>query len=244
MGASFLMVAVLPADDFVALAPGLGSLFALTRTGIVQRSEDWGLSWSPTGRLGVSDAVGLCELGSALFVLAGTGEASRSIDGGATWTAVGTISQVGTIALAHDSDGLVAATRAGEVATSLDGAIWTWRGTMNQLAVSALGTDVPVPSSVPGESPGTPLSLRALWPNPWRAGGGTNLSLDLSREDQVQLRLFDTGGRLVAERRPERIEAGPHVLRWNPGPLPSGAYLLQLVAGTGGRHVAKLTVLD
>ena len=119
---SFTALATLGSSDFVSLGPdSLGRLYALTRTGVVDRSEDWGESWITVGALTVSDAVSVRSLGEDLFVLTDAGDVSRSTDLGGTWMTVGTLSQVHMTAMTRDGNSLVATTGEGEVAVSPDG---------------------------------------------------------------------------------------------------------------------------
>jgi hypothetical protein len=106
---------------------------------------------------------------------------------------------------------------------ALHGGFWYWGG-----EVSSVETD-------PGE-PEIPAELRVIagLNNPFRHETGIRLELPETR--QVEARVFDCAGRLVAQLHQGALPAGRHLLLWNGRgrggqPLTSGAYLLQVRAG-------------
>jgi photosystem II stability/assembly factor-like uncharacterized protein len=174
------------------------TLFSLMETGEVNRSVDGGVDWTTVGVIPVSDGVNLRVLDSELYVLTGTGGIYRSEDGGSTWMPVGTLSQVHMIGFISDGTQLFAATREGHVATSVDGVDWTWLGSINQLSVMALGTDVPAASIEEPTLETLPFSLGQNYPNPLKARTQmTYIPFDVTRASRVELRIYDSGGRLV-----------------------------------------------
>ena len=233
LGATFTPLATLTASNFTSLAGRSdGRLFALTRTGEVYLSTDGGGSWVAEGVITTSEAVRIRSSGTTLHVITSTGDDYRSTDSGATWTAVGTLSQVGTVALAVDAGTLVVATREGHVATSADGASWVWKGSTNQLTLTALDVDTPAVSGVNG--PQTPrLSVGAPWPNPARGGTAMSLAFTLSAPEVVTLRFVDAAGRLVAERPPAAYGEGTHTVVWDPDLPHSGVYFVRIETAQG-----------
>jgi hypothetical protein len=243
-GVSWIALAALPGSNFASLARGAANrLYALTRTGEVDRSTDGGGSWTAVGTLTVSDAVAIRSFGSALHVLTSTGDDWKSTDAGVSWTAVGTLSQVHTVALADAGTLLAAATAEGFVATSPDGVTWTWRGTTNQVWMTALGVDTPQGVGIAEEAPSARLAIGAPWPNPWLGNGAAVFPFTLAGADAVALDLFDGAGRLAARRAPEPF-AGPgeHTIRWDLGGLDSGVYFARLRTGSGRSGQAKWVV--
>lgn len=233
LGATFTPLATLTASNFTSLTSRSdGRLLALTRTGEVYLSTDGGGSWVAEGVITTSDAVRIRSSGTTLHVMTSTGDDYRSTDSGATWTAVGTISQVGTVALAVDGGTLVVATREGHVATSPDGTTWTWKGSTNQLTLTALDADAPAVTGV--GQPTTPrLNVGLPWPNPARGGTAMSLGFTLSAPVAVTLRLVDVAGRLVAERPSEAYGEGTHTVVWDPGLPSSGVYFVRLETAQG-----------
>ncbi len=73
-------------------------------------------------------------------------------------------------------------------------------------------------------------TLMPNYPNP--VAGYTVVRFSLPVEGTVRLEVCDALGRSVALLRDGRMAAGSHALRWHPGDLPAGMYLLRLRAGT------------
>jgi hypothetical protein len=91
-----------------------------------------------------------------------------------------------------------------------------------------------------------PASLRLVTtsPNPARAGEPWAIALALPAAGPVVLELFDVRGRRVAERAPERLDAGSALLRWGP-PVPgAGIYFLRVRDGAGAIAMSRVAVLD
>jgi hypothetical protein len=242
-GATFVPVGVIAASNFVSLARHSSSLVALTRTGEVVRSTNGGGDWIGTGSFPVSDAVAVRGLGNVLVAMTGTGDVYRSPDEGQSWTAVGTLSQVGMTALVIDGGDLVAVSREGHTAASSDGTTWTWRGSIGQLHVTALGTDAPATGVEALPLPGGPFALSAPWPNPSR-GGESAFRFRVDRPSTLTFELFDVSGRRVARRPPESlVSAGEYTIRWNPGRLPSGIYALRVADDAGRTDGRRWTIL-
>ena len=59
----------------------------------------------------------------------------------------------------------------------------------------------------------------------------TIISFDIAEMDNVSLNIFDLTGRQVASLINEFMIPGSHQITWNPGLLPSGVYLVELVVG-------------
>lgn len=233
LGATFTPLATLTASNFTSLTSRSdGRLLALTRTGEVYLSTDGGGSWVAEGVITTSEAVRIRSSGTTLHVITSTGDDYRSTDSGATWTAIGTLSQVGTVALAVDNGTLVVATREGHVATSADGTTWTWKGSTNQLTLTALDVDAPAVTGV-GQPTAPSLNVGAPWPNPARGGTAMSLAFTLSAPEAVTLRLVDAAGRLVAERPSEAYGEGTHTVLWDAGLPSSGVYFVRLETAQG-----------
>jgi len=99
------------------------------------------------------------------------------------------------------------------------------------------GTPITVPES-------TPLAF-SNHPNPFNPT--TTVFMNLPRPDQVSLKVFDLRGRLVRTLVDERLEAGPHEIRWNGhndqgGEVASGVYFAEMKT-TGEVRVNKMTLV-
>lgn len=244
-GASFTAIAALTGSNFVSLALTMPAarFYVLTATGELWESTDDGASWVVKGAISVSNAVELRSLGDALYVLTSTGDVHRSSDQGTSWVAVGTLSQSGMAAMARDGPALVASTAAGEVARSADGASWAWQGVINQLTVTALGTDTPASTGVEEPTDPGPNVVALPWPNPAREGTALHLSFRLGREARVELALVDLAGRRVAMRGSEVFTEGVHTLRWEAPARGAGFYFVRLTADGGESGQARWVVV-
>jgi photosystem II stability/assembly factor-like uncharacterized protein len=227
-GVSFTAVATIAVPDLVAGTRLGGSVFAAAASGAIYRSDDDGVGWTAVGRLPVTDVVAMATLEGGLHVLTATGDLARSDDLGVHWSFVSTLSQSGLTSLLAGAGELLACTAAGEVAASADGTSWLWRGSMGQLTIRALASDLPFPASVgPGRRARPEFTAR---PNP--APGAATLAFDLAEATDVTVRVFDLAGREVA--RPitgERIPAGVTTRVWRPDALAAGLYFIRAVAG-------------
>ena len=250
IGVSFAPQAALTGSDFVALGTaGEDTVYALGAGGGISRSIDGGTSWAAAGVITVPDAADLIVMGSNLYAVSGTGWVHRSADGGAVWTAVGTLSQVHTVALATDGTELYAATLEGEVAGSMDGVDWQWRGSVNQMRLTALGTDVPAVAGVDGPPFKSPtLSLGQSYPNPLTPGAGvTHLPFALERRGFVELNIYDAEGRLVRRLVADELSARSYKVPWDGTDekgvrVTPGVYCCELKSGGLAAH-GKITVV-
>jgi hypothetical protein len=91
-----------------------------------------------------------------------------------------------------------------------------------------------VAASLPGEDD---LVLRAE-PNPFRVR--TRLRLDLPRAGEVEIGVYDLGGRRAASLFRGRRRAGIQFLDWDAGDLPAGEYLVRLHTPWGTRSTRLL----
>jgi hypothetical protein len=190
-----------------------GSVFALTRSGVLLRSESGGIDWTVRTTFPVPDAVDIAHRGLDVYALAGAGEVLLYAWPGTLTSGlvIGTLSQSGSTGLASISGTLVAVTRSGLVATSPDGVAWSWSGTVNQVWVTAIGSDIPLSAEV--QDPGSPASaFCAAWPNPARRGG--ELRIRFGGCGASGLNVYDCAGRLVhSEGTPETAGSAARV--WN-----------------------------
>lgn len=244
-GMEFTLAARLASSDCVSLARASSEqeLLLITRAGDVFASSTSGGDWIPRGTIHASNLVSFQSLDDAFYALAATGEIHRSADDGASWTEIGTLSQLGASSLSRDGSTLLASLTTGEVAGSPDGIAWSWRGSMQQLTVAALGVDTPATSSiVPPASAAATILLGSPQPNPARVDEGLTVRLRLPTAGEVDLRLHDVTGRVVSWKR-ERVEAGDSAIRWSPRVPRSGLFLLraQTSAGLGGE--AKILLM-
>ena len=71
------------------------------------------------------------------------------------------------------------------------------------------------------------ITLHNAYPNPFNPS--TVISFDIAEMGDVSLKIFDLTGRQVASLINEFMIPGSHKITWNPGLLPSGVYLVELV---------------
>ena len=57
------------------------------------------------------------------------------------------------------------------------------------------------------------------------------INFDIKEMDDVSLKIFDLTGKQVATLINEVMLPGNHQIIWNPGLLPSGVYLIELIVG-------------
>jgi len=73
------------------------------------------------------------------------------------------------------------------------------------------------------------ITLHNAYPNPFNPS--TMISFDIAEIGDVSLKIFDLTGRQVASLINEFMIPGSHQVTWNPGLLPSGVYLVELIVG-------------
>jgi photosystem II stability/assembly factor-like uncharacterized protein len=238
-GATFTALAALSGSNYVSLsASGPETLYTLTETGEVASSGDGGGTWSTVGTMPVSDARNIRMLGASLYVLTGTGGIFRSDDSGSTWTPISTLSRMHMSGLATDGTQLFASVREGAVAASTDGVAWTWQGTMNQLSVVALGTDVPAVSGIDGPTRPYAFSLGQNYPNPFNPDTQiTYIPFELREGGHVELSVYDAAGRVVGTLISADLAPDLYRIPWRgrdceSNALPPGVYFYQLRLGS------------
>jgi len=236
-GVTWPGVGTITASDIAGVTHLGDAWYALARTGGVYCSSDAGVTWTAAGAITTSEAVELAAYSGKLYAISASGDLYESDDHGRSFSAVSTLSHVGASALVSGDGELVAALETGEIATSGSATSWVWRGTINQLRLRALATDIP-PTSV--EPPGgMALALRGPYPNPARET--VWLRLDLARQSTVTLRVYDIAGREVA--RPiarQLFPEGTLTRLWRPTGLRPGVYTVR--ATVDGAAVASRLV--
>jgi len=157
---------------------------------------------------------------------------------------VGAMTSSDMTALVDVGTSLVTAARTGEIATSADGVAWTWVGAINQLSVMALGTDTPQATGVESELPIPPrFVLRAPYPNPSSSRGGATFSFTIPQADFVRMEVYNAAGRLAASRETQWFPGpGTFPIRWEPGRLAAGTYVVRFTTGSGRVASTKWTL--
>lgn len=84
------------------------------------------------------------------------------------------------------------------------------------------------------------FTLRTAYPNPFNSVVRFRYGIPDSRH--IIATLYDINGRIAAELQNETVEAGHHELLWDAADMPTGTYLLQIVAGEQ-RSVKKVVLL-
>jgi hypothetical protein len=87
------------------------------------------------------------------------------------------------------------------------------------------------------------FSLLPPRPNPCNLAEPVAISFRIASPQVVSLSLFDVAGRRVAERLAEPFAAGSNAVRWDPGPVGAGVYILQLRTSSGRTAAARLIIL-
>ncbi len=101
--------------------------------------------------------------------------------------------------------------------------------------------DAPAEAALRGEDAQLAGLTLAAYPNPFVAA--TTLGFALPEATEVTLDVLDVLGRRVALVAEGEREAGPHRVAFDASSLPSGAYLVRLVTGTGAAETQRITLL-
>lgn len=90
------------------------------------------------------------------------------------------------------------------------------------------------------DNPGVPehFRLNQNYPNPFN--GVTNISYELPYNADVQAKVYNMAGQEVADISPGNQTIGQHKLRWDSGDIPSGVYVLHMVAGDYGSQSIRM----
>ncbi len=237
---------------FLAMSP-TGVVYAATESDGVFSSGDGGSTWVSCG-LVRSDLQTIVVDDFGDLLVGAYGGIFRSTDGGTTWNqSTFTNSYVYAVAV-QGSQTIFAGTYNG-VLVSYDGGV-TWKNgglggqTVMSLVFNAGGNLIAgayhsgvfqtaqVITGVEESAASLPLSDALLpnYPNPFNPS--TTLSFVISSSPGgggggsfVRLAVYDLLGREVAVLVNEKLQPGPHSVRWNAGGLPSGVYFCRIQAG-------------
>lgn len=91
-----------------------------------------------------------------------------------------------------------------------------------------------------GSEPPAVFSVESIYPNPFN--NSAQIRFGLPSPEQVQIRIFDSLGRLCEIPLNGRLSPGYHEVTWMPDDLPSGVYLVEVVSQSI-RHRAKVVYL-
>lgn len=236
-----------------------GDLLVGGQSGGIQRITHSNDTWatSNTGLIS-TEVYSFARFGDVLFAGTGTGGGSgggvfRSNDFGATWMSSGLNDEM--VYALHSTDTvLFAGTANSGVYMSTDtGATWTAfnDGLTTQQVVRITSDDLYLYAGTLGGGIfryGVAVGLEELREEPFEVSaypvpcdGSLTTSIRLAAYTDVTVRLCDAMGRVVAERREERLSAGTHTLFWSTGDLAPGLYSCRVVAGRshGVAHVVK-----
>lgn len=124
-----------------------------------------------------------------------------------------------------EGDGIRLSFSAGEAVTGSfeSDEISLFGGISGQDAVTATSTDEEYGNTLPST-----FTLRQNYPNPFNPT--TNISFDLPKASQVEIRIYNTIGASIATIGNSRYTAGSHTVNFNASYLPSGMYIYQLFA--------------
>jgi hypothetical protein len=114
--------------------------------------------------------------------------------------------------------------------------------TLGDLRYVRVGHPIDLVGVRPSPQPAPRLALARVWPNPAR-GGALTVEFAVPAAAEVSLQMLDVRGRLVAERAPERRDAGLHRVRWDAGRVSPGVYFLRLRGADGAAAVTRVAVL-
>lgn len=105
-------------------------------------------------------------------------------------------------------------------------------GFLARIRLQATGIDPPAAPEA--------FALLAPFPNP--VNGTTTIAFTLPTPEEVDLRIYDSGGRMVAQLLETTLGAGRHDVRWPADGLTSGRYFCRLRAG-GFMAVRPITIV-
>jgi hypothetical protein len=111
----------------------------------------------------------------------------------------------------------------------------------HNFAFDTLGVDVGQEGVETDMGGPAPLALAAPSPNPSR--GSISLAVAGGGVAPVALEAYDAGGRLVARRGPQDLQAGWNSLSWDLSGLPSGLYVVRARSGADVSESRKLVIL-
>ena len=74
------------------------------------------------------------------------------------------------------------------------------------------------------------FALSSAYPNPFNPT--TTLNLDLNKDGQVSVKVYNVVGQVVAELANGYMDAGYHSFTWNASSVSSGMYLVRVEAGS------------
>ncbi len=150
----------------------------------------------------------------------GTVDVSLSPDGGATWVPAVSAAPGGSATLAVP-------------------AWWTADARVRLARRRPPSTSESAVFSIAPES-GPRFALRPPFPNPSVGRGPVTFPLSLPRGGAVSLELYDVQGRLVRRRPWQAFSVGGlYPIPWDPGPIPSGIYLVRATDTSGRSAHAK-----
>ena len=81
---------------------------------------------------------------------------------------------------------------------------------------------------------GPRFALARPFPNPWRGKGAATFPISVPSRGAITLELYDLQGKLVTRHPPIEFAGGrTYTIDWNPGPIPSGVYIVRAVSSSG-----------
>jgi hypothetical protein len=99
----------------------------------------------------------------------------------------------------------------------------------NRIRIEATGEQPPPPPAEAGERIPAEYRLAQNYPNPFNPS--TTIRYALREETEVDLRVYDLFGRVVAVLASGRQQAGDHAITWDASGVASGVYFYKLAAG-------------
>jgi hypothetical protein len=231
----------------------------------VYKTTNGGMTWfiQASGFSGYDDYKSVAFIdGRTGVVVGGSGKIYRTSDGGNSWTSITShsVTEYRDVAFVSTTTGY-AVGRGGIISITTDaGLTWTTQfshtnNDINALCFinSSIGTVVGssglilrtnnggIVSAIKRPIAGIPqrFRLNQNFPNPFNPGTTITFDLPSGGKQFVLLKVFDLLGREVATLVDGTVPSGEHVVRWDAGNLPSGAYFYRLEAvrtdGTGNR---------
>lgn len=188
--------------------------------GAIYNSTDRGTSWRPSKTTFSCNFYGVKYLDTATIIAVGdNGTIARSTDRGMTFSTIqsNTQNSIMSVNFANENKGIAVGEASTTLYTNDGGQTWSPQTKLQKNTVSPISKD------------NKTFSLAQNYPNPFNPG--TTISFNLQTDSKVSIKVFDIGGKEVAELVNGLQAQGSHSVNFNAKNLSSGIYFYRIIAG-------------